>query len=130
MAGVVVDALTWLLLVVGVLVVLRLVLMLVVAVRHHRQRHRPDFSWGPPVTEPVSVIVPAYNEKENIAATVRSLVASEHPVEVLVVDDGSTDGTAEIVEALRPAERAGHPAGQRRASPPRSTPASPTPGTS
>ena len=46
-AGVVVDALTWLLLVVGVLVVLRLVLMLVVAVRHHRQRHRPDFSWGP-----------------------------------------------------------------------------------
>ena len=100
-AGVVVDALTWLLLVVGVLVVLRLVLMLVVAVRHHRQRHRPDFSWGPRVTEPVSVIVPAYNEKENIAATVRSLVASEHPVEVLVVDDGSTDGTAEIVEALR-----------------------------
>nr|WP_133829493.1 bifunctional polysaccharide deacetylase/glycosyltransferase family 2 protein [Actinomycetospora succinea] len=100
-AGVVVDVLTWLLLVVGVLVVLRLVLMLVVAVRHHRQRHRPGFSWGPPVTEPVSVIVPAYNEKENISATVRSLVASEHPVEVIVVDDGSTDGTADIVEALR-----------------------------
>ncbi|GAA4773022.1 glycosyltransferase [Actinomycetospora chlora] len=100
-AGVVVDALTWLLLVVGVLVVLRLVLMLVVAVRHHRRRHAPGFSWGPPVTAPVSVIVPAYNEKENIAATVRSLVASDHPVEVLVVDDGSTDGTADIVEALR-----------------------------
>ncbi|MDD7941969.1 bifunctional polysaccharide deacetylase/glycosyltransferase family 2 protein [Actinomycetospora lutea] len=99
-AGVVVDALTWLLVVVGVLVVLRLVLMLVVAVRHHRERHRPGFSWGPPVTAPVSVIVPAYNEKENIAATVRSLVASEHPVEVIVVDDGSTDGTAEIVEAV------------------------------
>ncbi|GLZ46973.1 bi-functional transferase/deacetylase [Actinomycetospora sp. NBRC 106375] len=100
-AGVVVDALTWLLVIVGVLVVIRLVLMLVVAVRHHRRRHAPGFSWGPPVTAPVSVIVPAYNEKENIAATVRSLVASEHPVEVLVVDDGSTDGTAEIVEALR-----------------------------
>ncbi len=99
-AGVVVDALTWLLLVVGVLVVLRLVLMLVVARRHHRARHRPGWSWGPPVTAPVSVIVPAYNEKENIAATVRSLVASDHPVEVLVVDDGSTDGTADIVEAL------------------------------
>ncbi|MFC5140690.1 bifunctional polysaccharide deacetylase/glycosyltransferase family 2 protein [Actinomycetospora rhizophila] len=100
-AGVVVDVLTWLLVVVGVLVVARLVLMLVVAVRHHRQRHRPGFSWGPPVAEPVSVIVPAYDEKENIAATVRSLVASEHPVEVIVVDDGSTDGTAEIVESLR-----------------------------
>ncbi|MEJ2887963.1 bifunctional polysaccharide deacetylase/glycosyltransferase family 2 protein [Actinomycetospora aeridis] len=100
-AGVVVDVLTWLLLVVGVLVVLRLVLMLVVARRHHRQRHAPGFTWGPPVTEPVSVIVPAYNEKENIAATVRSLVASAHPVEVIVVDDGSTDGTADIVDALR-----------------------------
>jgi cellulose synthase/poly-beta-1,6-N-acetylglucosamine synthase-like glycosyltransferase/peptidoglycan/xylan/chitin deacetylase (PgdA/CDA1 family) len=100
-AGVVVDTLAWLLLAVGVLVVARLVLMLVVACRHHRRRHRPGFSWGPPVRAPVSVIVPAYNEKENIAATVRSLVASEHPVEVLVVDDGSTDGTAGIVEALR-----------------------------
>ncbi len=99
-AGVVVDTLAWLLLIVGVLVVVRLALMLVVACRHHRRRHRPGFSWGPPVRAPVSVIVPAYNEKENIASTVRSLVASEHPVEVLVVDDGSTDGTAEIVEAL------------------------------
>ena len=51
----------------------------------------------PPVTEPVSVIVPAYNEKECIATTVRSLVASDHPIEVIVVDDGSTDGTADIV---------------------------------
>jgi cellulose synthase/poly-beta-1,6-N-acetylglucosamine synthase-like glycosyltransferase/peptidoglycan/xylan/chitin deacetylase (PgdA/CDA1 family) len=99
-AGGVVDVLAGLLLVVGVLVVVRLVLMLAVACRAHRTRHRPGFSWGPPVLDPVSVIVPAYNEKENIAATVRSLVASEHPVEVLVVDDGSTDGTAEIVEAL------------------------------
>ena len=92
--------LTWALLVVGVLILLRLALMLVIAVRHKRRRHRRDFSWGPPVTEPVSVIVPAYNESANIAATVRSLVAATHPVEVLVVDDGSTDGTADIVEAL------------------------------
>ena len=98
MAGIVVDALTWLLCR-GVLVVLRLVLMLVVAVRH---------TAGAPSRLLVGaagdgaglVIVPAYNEKENIAATVRSLVASEHPVEVIVVDDGSTDGTADIVEAL------------------------------
>jgi cellulose synthase/poly-beta-1,6-N-acetylglucosamine synthase-like glycosyltransferase/peptidoglycan/xylan/chitin deacetylase (PgdA/CDA1 family) len=99
-AGGVVDALAWLLLVVGVLVVVRLALMLAVACRQHRRRHRPDFSWGPPVLDPVSVVVPAYNEKENIAATVRSLVAGDHAVEVLVIDDGSTDGTADIVEAL------------------------------
>ncbi len=49
---------------------------------------------------PVTVIVPAYNEGENIEATVRSAVASTHPVEIIVVDDGSTDGTADLVEGL------------------------------
>jgi cellulose synthase/poly-beta-1,6-N-acetylglucosamine synthase-like glycosyltransferase len=48
----------------------------------------------------VSVVVPAYNEKEGIEAAVRSFVASRHPLEVVVVDDGSTDGTADIVEGL------------------------------
>jgi cellulose synthase/poly-beta-1,6-N-acetylglucosamine synthase-like glycosyltransferase len=52
------------------------------------------------ITAPVSVIVPAYNESAGIEAAVRSIVASTHPVEIIVVDDGSTDGTAEIVEAL------------------------------
>ena len=56
---------------------------------------------APPVTEPVSVIVPAYNESAGIEAAVRSLLASDHPVEVIVVDDGSTDGTADLVESLR-----------------------------
>ncbi|WP_107248173.1 bifunctional polysaccharide deacetylase/glycosyltransferase family 2 protein [Carbonactinospora thermoautotrophica] len=89
------------LLVTGVLILARLLLMLAFASRHARRRKSRDWSWGPPVTEPVSVIVPAYNEKECIADTVRSLVASDHPVEVIVVDDGSTDGTADIVESLR-----------------------------
>jgi cellulose synthase/poly-beta-1,6-N-acetylglucosamine synthase-like glycosyltransferase/peptidoglycan/xylan/chitin deacetylase (PgdA/CDA1 family) len=96
-----VDVLEWLLIATGVLVVVRLLLMLVVAHRHARQRKSPNWSWGPPVTEPVSVIVPAYNEKECIADTVRSLAASDHPVEILVVDDGSTDNTADIAESLQ-----------------------------
>jgi len=52
------------------------------------------------VTAPVSVIVPAYNESAGIEAAVRSLLASDHAVEIIVVDDGSTDGTADLVESL------------------------------
>nr|WP_239029200.1 glycosyltransferase [Pseudonocardia acidicola] len=95
-----VSVLMWVLLVVGVLVGLRLLLMVIVARRHARRRRSPEWSWGPPVDWPVSVIVPAYNERENIEATVRSLLANDYPLEVVVVDDGSTDGTADLVEAL------------------------------
>ena len=86
---------------------------------------------APPVTEPVSVIVPAYNEKEGIEAAVRSLAGGDHPggIEVVVVDDGSTDGTADIVERAGPAERAGGPGARTAASRTRSTPASRWPGT-
>ncbi|WP_406005269.1 glycosyltransferase [Streptomyces sp. NBC_00637] len=85
---------------IGVLVISRFVLMLLLSALHARRVRRPGFSWGPPVTEPVSVLVPAYNEAKCIENTVRSLMASEHPVEVLVIDDGSSDGTALIVEAM------------------------------
>ncbi|MGW4892632.1 bifunctional polysaccharide deacetylase/glycosyltransferase family 2 protein [Kitasatospora sp. NPDC004240] len=87
----------WLLWAAGAVAVLRAVAVLVAARRHKRLRRR---AWGPPVTEPVSVIVPAYNETAGIEAAVRSLLASDHPVEVIVVDDGSTDGTADLVESL------------------------------
>ncbi|MET9866702.1 bifunctional polysaccharide deacetylase/glycosyltransferase family 2 protein [Streptomyces sp. NPDC006386] len=88
------------LMVVGVAVMGRFGLMLLLARRHHRQRNRRRFSWGPTVTRPVSVIVPAYNEKECIANTLNSLARSTHPIEIIVVDDGSTDGTADIAESL------------------------------
>lgn len=100
-ATTVVDVLQWVLVATGVLVVVRLLLMLIVAHRHARRRRSPHWSWGPPVTDPVSVIVPAFNEKECIADTIRSLVASDHPVEIIVVDDGSTDDTADIAESLQ-----------------------------
>ena len=96
----VVDALGVLLLVTGALVILRLALMLIFAIWHAWRRNPKRFSWGPRVTEPVSVIVPAYNEKECIAATINSLRASDHPIEIVVVDDGSTDETAAIVRGL------------------------------
>ena len=47
----------------------------------------------------VSVVVAAYDCERYIAATLDSALAQDHePVEVIVVDDGSTDSTAEIVE--------------------------------
>src|SRR5919107_1616027 len=88
-------------LVVGVLTIGRTGLLLLLATRHARQRRNPHWRWGPTVTEPVSVIVPAYNEKAGIEAAVRSLSGGDHPdIEVVVVDDGSTDGTAALVERL------------------------------
>ncbi|MEU3146763.1 MULTISPECIES: glycosyltransferase [unclassified Streptomyces] len=86
--------------VIGTLVIARFVLMLLLSGIHARRVRRKGFRWGPPVTEPVTVLVPAYNEAKCIENTVRSLMDSDHPVEVLVVDDGSSDGTARIVEAM------------------------------
>ncbi|MFG2729742.1 glycosyltransferase [Streptomyces canus] len=86
--------------IIGSLVIGRFVLMLLLSGIHARRVRRKDFRWGEPVTRPVSVLVPAYNEAKCIESTVRSLMASEHPIEVLVIDDGSSDGTARIVEAM------------------------------
>ncbi|MFF0292038.1 bifunctional polysaccharide deacetylase/glycosyltransferase family 2 protein [Kitasatospora sp. NPDC004614] len=77
----------------------RFALMIVLAPVHARRSKRKD-AWGPPVTEPVTVLVPAYNELECIANTLNSLAASDYPIEVIVIDDGSTDGTADIVEEM------------------------------
>ncbi|WP_371606397.1 glycosyltransferase [Streptomyces sp. NBC_01213] len=85
---------------IGVLVMVRFGLMLLLSFLHARKVRRKDFSWGGEFTRPVSVLVPAYNERECIEATVRSLVASDYPIEVVVIDDGSTDGTADLVEAM------------------------------
>ncbi|MFE0102796.1 glycosyltransferase [Streptomyces sp. NPDC059009] len=86
--------------VIGSLVFLRFALMLLLSAIHARRVRRRNFHWGRPITEPVSVLVPAYNEAKCIENTVRSLMASDHPIEVVVIDDGSTDGTARLVESL------------------------------
>jgi cellulose synthase/poly-beta-1,6-N-acetylglucosamine synthase-like glycosyltransferase/peptidoglycan/xylan/chitin deacetylase (PgdA/CDA1 family) len=91
-----VPALSVGLVIVGVAVMGRFGMMLLLARRHYRLRNKRRFSWGPTVTRPVTVIVPAYNEKECIANTLQSLAKSTHPIEIIVVDDGSTDGTSEI----------------------------------
>jgi glycosyltransferase involved in cell wall biosynthesis len=46
------------------------------------------------------VIVPTYNEAENIEQLVREILAQEAPLHVLIVDDNSPDGTGELADAL------------------------------
>jgi cellulose synthase/poly-beta-1,6-N-acetylglucosamine synthase-like glycosyltransferase/peptidoglycan/xylan/chitin deacetylase (PgdA/CDA1 family) len=94
------GALAALLLLVTILFAARLVLLFAFARRHARVSRRARAE--EPFEEPVSIVVPAYNEAVGIERAVRSLVASDYPdFEVIVVDDGSIDGTAELVESLR-----------------------------
>ena len=52
--------------------------------------------------ESVSVIIPVYNEEEFIESLIRKVYASSVPRQVVVVDDGSTDGTGAILGRLQP----------------------------
>lgn len=47
------------------------------------------------------VIIPTYNEKENIEKIIRKVFNLNFTFEILVIDDGSPDGTADIVKALQ-----------------------------
>jgi len=46
------------------------------------------------------VIVPTYNERFNIARLIPAILAQDKSLEVLVVDDGSPDGTGAIVDGI------------------------------
>ncbi|HIR94555.1 MAG TPA: glycosyltransferase, partial [Candidatus Coprenecus stercorigallinarum] len=47
------------------------------------------------------VIIPTYNEKENIEKMIRKVRSLEGDFHILVVDDGSPDGTGGIVKGLQ-----------------------------
>lgn len=47
------------------------------------------------------VIIPTYNEKENIEAIIRKVFSLEGGYDILIIDDGSPDGTAAIVKGLQ-----------------------------
>lgn len=53
-------------------------------------QHRPD----------VSVVMPAFNEADRIATAMERVLAQDFVHELIVVDDGSTDATADIAEAV------------------------------
>lgn len=47
------------------------------------------------------VIIPTYNEKENIEKIIRKVFSLAHTFHILIIDDGSPDGTADIVKNLQ-----------------------------
>ena len=47
------------------------------------------------------VIIPTYNEKENIENIIRKVFSLEGGFDILIIDDGSPDGTANIVKGLQ-----------------------------
>lgn len=94
-----VIAVTWAALPLALLSLLRTLLVVVLARRHVRVSTAR--LGGEQFLPPVSVLVPAYNEAVGIERAVRSLVDSDYPdLEVVVIDDGSTDGTGDIVAGL------------------------------
>lgn len=54
------------------------------------------------------VVIPTYNEKENLEAIVTAVLAAAEGVEVLVVDDNSPDGTGQIADRMAAADRRVH----------------------
>jgi dolichol-phosphate mannosyltransferase len=48
------------------------------------------------------VIIPTYNEKENVERIIRRVMSLYGGYHVLIIDDGSPDGTAQIVKSLQP----------------------------
>jgi dolichol-phosphate mannosyltransferase len=56
------------------------------------------------LAERALVIVPTYNERENIRRLIDAVLRQDGRIEMLVVDDGSPDGTGEIVQEIQATE--------------------------
>lgn len=47
------------------------------------------------------VIIPTYNEKENVKDIILTILSLPYPFDILIIDDNSPDGTAEIVKSMQ-----------------------------
>lgn len=66
-----------------------------------RDRRAPSIAGGAIAVPPVAIIVSVWNEETTIAGTIESLLALEYPedkLSLILVNDGSTDGTAAVID--------------------------------
>lgn len=86
-----------------VLVIIRTIVIIALAARHQRIESQLIL---PTFTPPITVIIAAYNEEKVIAETLDSVLRTAYTgaIEVLVIDDGSSDQTAARVEAAAQAD--------------------------
>ncbi len=85
------------LILVGIRTGMLLGLLLYRALSGKKDPEKADQDGGPGV----SILVPAYNEEENIAATIESLVRTHYKNrEIIVIDDGSKDKTGQEVQSV------------------------------
>lgn len=69
---------------------------------------RDDVYADLPASGRVVVIIPTYNERENLPLILDRLLGSVPQVDVLVVDDGSPDGTGEVADARAKSDQRVH----------------------
>jgi glycosyltransferase involved in cell wall biosynthesis len=71
-------------------------------------RVRPRMKWprGPVIADPLlSVVMPAYNERDTIEEIVGRVLAVPLRIELIVIDDASTDGTRDVLQEMAAAKR-------------------------
>ena len=58
------------------------------------------------LNESTLVVIPTFNERENLPGVIARLRAAEPSVDILVVDDSSPDGTGELADEIAAADKA------------------------
>ena len=91
-----IEEFLWAFMIVATALVVGRTLVVIWLASRFRRKAKMDF------TEPISVVMAAYNEGKVIAETLRALLASDYKgeVEIIVVDDGSRDETAAEIERV------------------------------